>query len=145
MHFKAFAQFCLLVTFCFGIPNFVEEPQNLIPTPPRNFTESKKIAATLFASHPITFYCGCRYDKQGLVNWDSCGYKPKTQGWRAERVEWEHIMPAYRFGYSLPCWKEAICHTKEGKPYKGRRCCQKVDKRFIQMEADLHRACNKIT
>jgi deoxyribonuclease-1 len=138
MRFKAFLQFCLLVTFCFGIPNFVEESSYPIPTPPRNFTESKKIAAELFEGYPKTFYCGCQYDKEGLVNWDSCGYKPKSHSRRSKWVEWEHIMPAHRFGHKLPCWKEPICHTKEGKAYKGRRCCQKVDKQFIQMEADLH-------
>lgn len=138
MYFKAFALSSLFVVLFFGIPNFVEEPGETISTPPRNFSESKRIAEKLFQDHRITFYCGCEYDKEGMVDPASCGYKPKSHSRRTKLIEWEHIMPAHRFGHHLPCWKKAICRTKEGKPYKGRRCCQKIDKRYIQMEADLH-------
>lgn len=47
-------------------------------------------------------------------------------------------MPAYRFASHLECWNEEICLDKKGKPYKGRKCCEKVDKSFRLMQADMY-------
>lgn len=121
-----------------GLLLFVEQPEKLVIAPPENFMASKKIAVEIFSKNKLTFYCSCQYDDQGVVNWDTCGYKPKTNTLRAKFIEWEHIMSAHHFGKDLQCWKEPICQTKEGKPYKGRRCCQKINKEFVKMEADLH-------
>ena len=133
---KRLIKVCTLIIGFLGFAVFIHErkPVEL----PQSFTESKKIAKQLFSNHQMTFYCGCQYDNQGVVNWDSCGYKPKRNTNRAKFIEWEHIVPAHFFGKDLQCWKEPICRTKEGKSYKGRKCCQKVNKAFIQMEADLH-------
>lgn len=135
---KKLIRFCVLIIASLGVSVFVYESEILIVAPPRNFVESKRIAEKLFSNHRITFYCGCQYDNEGVVDWNSCGYKPKSTIQRAEFIEWEHIMPAHRFGQNLQCWKESICRTKTGKPYKGRKCCQKLNKQFIKMEADLH-------
>nr|WP_295739696.1 endonuclease [uncultured Helicobacter sp.] len=43
---------------------------------------------------------------------------------RAKRIEFEHIMPAHRFGGNLECWQNG-----------GRKAC-KNDKNFKQMEAE---------
>ena len=63
----------------------------------------------------------------------SCGYNPRLPftrsgkvNKRAKRIEWEHVLPAYWFGHQLKCWQKG-----------GRKSC-KNDKRFKQMEADLH-------
>ena len=69
---------------------------------------------------------------------DSCGYKPRKNKKRGETIEWEHIMPAYRFASGLQCWNEKICVDKNGKSYKGRKCCEKVDKKFRIMQADMY-------
>jgi len=143
--FKTLIQCCLFIIVFFSMLHFVDEPGWRVTRPPRNFTESKRIAAELFSNHRLTFYCGCQYDNRGIVDWDSCGYQPKGHTSHAKLLSWEHIMPAYRFGHHLPCWKEAICYTKEGKTYKGRQCCQKIDKQFIKMEADLHNIVPEIS
>ena len=36
---------------------------------------------------------------------EPCGYKPKGNGWRAQRMEWEHVVPASLFGHRFPEWK----------------------------------------
>lgn len=129
----------VVLLLAFGILNHTQEFTNqAYIVPPQNFTESKKIAAELFSNHRITFYCGCQYNIKGEVNWHSCGYKPKKNTFRATHIEWEHIVPAHFLGKDLPCWKHPICKTSNGKLYKGRKCCQKVSKAFIHMEADLH-------
>ena len=45
---------------------------------------------------------------------------------RAQRVEWEHIVPAWVFGHQRQCWQDG-----------GRKACKK-DPVFEKMEADLH-------
>lgn len=47
------------------------------------------------------------------------------------------MMPAEQFGKHFKCWREALC-VKNGKPYKGRACCEKIDPLFPQMEAELY-------
>ncbi|MTI17823.1 endonuclease I [Rhodobacteraceae bacterium RKSG542] len=87
-----------------------------------------------------TFYCGCSYSDKKQVDADSCGYEPRKANSRSKRIEWEHIVPASRFGSPRACWQEGddACVNSKGKAYKGRRCCAKVDAQFAAMEADLH-------
>jgi len=77
----------------------------------------------------------------------SCGYVPRNKytkkgklNIRANRVEWEHAVPAENFGRQFKCWRDgdARCVTSKGKHYKGRRCCTKVNKQYRIMQADLH-------
>lgn len=56
---------------------------------------------------------------------------------RAHKIEWEHMMPAENFGRYLKCWQEKICSFKN-KPAKGRKCCEKIDPLFNQMEGELY-------
>lgn len=103
----------------------------------QNFGEAKKQAKKIFKDHQQTFYCGCSYDAKHQIDPSRCGYTPRKNGERGERVEWEHIVPAHAFGGSLPCWQQPICQ-QEGKRYKGRKCCEEQDPFFRSMEADLH-------
>lgn len=54
-----------------------------------------------------TFYCGCKWSwagaSGGRPNLNSCGYEIASQPQRAQRLEWEHIMPASNFGRALQC------------------------------------------
>ncbi len=56
---------------------------------------------------------------------------------RAHRVEFEHMVPAERFGRQFPCWQEATCE-RHVKGYKGRPCCSKIDSQFRRIEAELY-------
>ena len=105
--------------------------------PPKDFSEAKKIARYLFRDHPVTLYCGCAYDESGTINWQSCGYQPKKHLQRARRIEWEHIVPAHRFGKHLACWK-GVCDAQGQNCCRGRACCQKYDEHFRRMESELN-------
>ena len=110
------------------------------PTPyhaPKNFTQAKKSARLIFASHSYSFYCGCKY-QEGTILENSCSYKPDRVNARTYRIEWEHIVPAKMLGETLTCWHQKICKDSAGISYKGRACCAKTSKQFKQMEADLH-------
>lgn len=104
--------------------------------PPSTFNQAKKIAGQIFANHHQTLYCQCQYENKS-VDLKSCGMESASTIKRAHRVEWEHMMPAEQFGKHFKCWREALCE-KNGKPYKGRACCEKIDPVFRQMEAELY-------
>ena len=115
------------------------------PTPPSSFSKAKKVLAKLYADHPITFYCSCAYvpnakGSSGNITESSCGLTPRKNAKRADRVEWEHIVPAYQFGHYRTCWSQGhpeCVKKKTGKAFKGRKCCGDVDPEFEAMEADL--------
>jgi deoxyribonuclease-1 len=104
-----------------------------------NFNQAKKLARELHSSRSVTFYCGCSYDSAtNLVDLQSCGYRPKKNTKRANRVEWEHIMPASYFGKQLSCWDNKLCCNKDKVCLSGRACCQKINPYFASIESDLH-------
>ena len=61
--------------------------------------------------NPTTLYCGCslvfKSSDRYVPELDSCGYSVREDKVRAHRVEAEHIVPAYSFGHTLPCWMSA--------------------------------------
>ncbi len=62
-----------------------------------------------------------------VPNLASCGYEPRKQPERANRIEWEHIVPAWELGQQRQCWQQG-----------GRKNCVKTDPLFAQMEGDMH-------
>lgn len=99
-----------------------------------NFSQAKKILRDKVffdQNHQGTFYCGCDWRWMGAsggrVDLASCGYSVRTNAARAERIEWEHIVPASLFGQARQCWQAG-----------GRDNCTKTDPVFAVMEGDLH-------
>ncbi|WP_208976368.1 endonuclease [Polycladidibacter hongkongensis] len=92
------------------------------------------------ASVRHSFYCACAFDSDKQVAPQQCGYESRKNEKRGKRIEWEHIVPASRFGQPLSCWREGHddCVSRSGRSYKGRRCCAKVNASFQRMEADMH-------
>jgi deoxyribonuclease-1 len=104
-------------------------------TPPATFTEAKIVAKQQVyldqaASSMGELYCGCKWTwvgkSGGRIDPGSCGLKPRKQENRAERTEWEHIVPAWTFGHQRQCWQNG-----------GREHCVDDDPVFRAMEADL--------
>jgi deoxyribonuclease I len=97
-----------------------------------SFRQAKKIAQGIYLSDlPLTsFYCGCdiKIDgKKWQPQFESCGFKVRKQVKRAQRIEWEHLVPAWEFGHQMQCWQQG-----------GRKFCSKNNPDFNRMEADLH-------
>lgn len=104
-------------------------------TPPATFTEAKVVAKQKIyldqaSSAMGELYCGCKWTwvgkSGGRIDPASCGYQTRKQQSRAERTEWEHIVPAWTFGHQRQCWKNG-----------GRENCANDDPVFKAMEADL--------
>ncbi|WP_075182386.1 deoxyribonuclease I [Pantoea sp. 1.19] len=94
-----------------------------------NFSQAKAWAVTLHADAPGTVYCGCpiRWQgKKGIPDLAACGYQPRKNAARAQRIEWEHVVPAWAFGHQRQCWQHG-----------GRKACAK-DAGYRRIESDLH-------
>jgi deoxyribonuclease-1 len=103
--------------------------------PPATFTEAKVIAKQQVYMDQATsdlgeLYCGCQWKwvgtSGGRIDAASCGLKAREQAHRAQRTEWEHIVPAWTFGNQRQCWQHG-----------GRAHCVSDDPVFQAMEADL--------
>ena len=96
-----------------------------------SFARSKRILATkIYRFHQKTFYGGCDYEIKGkklVPIHETCGFHYRKNRNRADRIEWEHIVPAWYFGHNLACWKRG-----------GRKECRDTNAKFRQMEADMH-------
>jgi len=104
-------------------------------TPPATFTEAKVIAKQKIyldqaSSAQGDLYCGCKWTwvgkSGGRIDPGSCGLEARKQQTRADRTEWEHIVPAWTFGHQRQCWQNG-----------GREACVDKDPVFRAMEADL--------
>jgi deoxyribonuclease I len=113
----------------------------LQPSASHSFSQSKKKLMKLYinANKTSTLYCGCSFNADKNIDSSTCGYVPRTTtNNRSRRLEWEHVMPAHTFGKNLQCWKEKICTKRNGKTYKGRKCCSRISGKFKTMAADMH-------
>ncbi|SVC30834.1 uncharacterized protein METZ01_LOCUS283688, partial [marine metagenome] len=101
-------------------------------------SKSKKLLLKVYKDNPFTLYCGCTF-KGKKPNLSSCGYIPKKDKKRANRIEWEHVVPAHAFGQSFSEWRNGHpkCVSKKGKKFKGRKCAQKMNKEYRRMQADM--------
>ncbi|MDF2642099.1 MAG: deoxyribonuclease [Pseudomonas sp.] len=104
--------------------------------PPSTFSEAKVVAKQQVYldqanSAQGDLYCGCKWqwvgESGGRINAASCGLEARKQENRAERTEWEHIVPAWTFGHQRQCWQNG-----------GREHCVDDDPVFRAMEADLY-------
>ncbi|NRQ41653.1 endonuclease [Rheinheimera sp. YQF-2] len=97
---------------------------------PTNFDQAKRLAQRIHAPEAKSFYCDCNIrwqGKKGIPDLAGCGYQVRKNGQRANRIEWEHVMPAHHFGHQRQCWQDG-----------GRKNCVKTDSVFRAMEADLY-------
>ena len=104
---------------------------------PDSFSKAKHVVYQIFSTNPKTLYCGCRFDSKHQVDLNSCHMNSAIDKKRAHKVEIEHILAADMLGHNLNCWQNNICE-RHGKPYKGRKCCEKMDGKFRQIESELY-------
>ncbi len=96
-----------------------------------SFGRSKRLLATkVYPPHQKAFYSSCDYrikEKKLIPIHKSCGFHYRKNKNRSERIEWEHVVPAWHFGHQLQCWQKG-----------GRMTCRQTNTKFRQMEADMH-------
>ncbi len=110
------------------------------------FDEAKRELAHIYAAagQHLDLYCGCTFEPlpgHGMrVDVAACGYVPARDLARAERIEWEHAVPASAFGHTFSEWRDGDprCVDSHGKRFHGRKCARLASTEFARMEADLH-------
>lgn len=102
-----------------------------------SFARAKKVLSQVYEDHRVTLYCGAQYDAQGNVTLPEGIVIPIK---RANRVEWEHVVPAENFGRAFDEWREGSpeCVDNRGKAFKGRKCAEKVNPEYRHMQADMY-------
>lgn len=102
-----------------------------------SFARAKKMLSQVYEDHRVTLYCGAQYDTQGNVTLPEGIVIPIK---RANRVEWEHVVPAENFGRAFDEWREGSpeCVDNRGKAFKGRKCAEKVNPEYRHMQADMY-------
>ena len=116
--------------------------------PPATFAAAKRLLSGIHEDigHLTTVYCSCPYSRKGRtggdIDRDACSLKARKNDKRSDRVEWEHVVPASWFGRDRSCWSDGhtLCVKKNGKSFKGRKCCLKpgVDPSFVDAHNDPH-------
>jgi deoxyribonuclease-1 len=72
----------------------------------QSFNKAKRILQRhIYSDRCITFYCGCEFTPDRKISYRN-GYRPKRDNNRANRIEWEHIVPAHAFGQSFKEWRD---------------------------------------
>jgi deoxyribonuclease-1 len=96
-----------------------------------SFGKSKRLLATkVYPNHQKAFYSGCSYiieEKKLVPIHETCGFQYRKNKNRSNRIEWEHIVPAWHFGHQLQCWQKG-----------GRKECRQNNSKFREMESDMH-------
>ena len=102
-------------------------------------TGKRMLERQVYFDHRETIYCGVKFDAQKHVALPM-GFSTPAHEKRATKVEWEHAVPAENFGRAFVEWREGDpqCVNKNGKPFKGRRCTEKVNAEYRHMQADMY-------
>ena len=106
----------------------------------QSFSKAKKILAKrIYNDQNQTFYCRSTFNTKKQV-FHTGGYVPAKDNKRANRLEWEQVVPARAFGQSFKEWREGnpACVDSKGKSFKGRKCTEMLNKQFRYMQADMH-------
>lgn len=102
-------------------------------------TAKKLLEQKVYFDHRETFYCRAVFDAKKNVTLPE-GFTTEKHAKRANRVEWEHVVPAENFGQAFAAWRDGDpeCVRNNGKSFKGRACAEKVSEEFRHMQADLY-------
>lgn len=106
----------------------------------QSFSKAKRLLLNVYTDHRTTFYCDCPYTSKKKVVFPKDKFSPAVKyRKRADRIEWEHVVPAQSFGQSFKEWREGdpICANKQGKPFKGRKCAEKANMEYRYMQSDM--------
>lgn len=107
-----------------------------------SFNTAKNILSQYVYIHPnerITLYCRGTFDRNGIIQ-PPDGFFTDKYIQRAQRLEWEHIVPVSAFGIAFAEWNEGhyLCIDIKGKQYRGRRCAEKTNKNYQIMQSDMY-------
>lgn len=109
----------------------------------------------IYYDHRTTLYCQAHFDKFKRIDKMPAGFclpdirkvdfkihdiTKEELKQKAQRMEWEHIVPAQNFGKSFDEWSKGHinCVSKKGKKFKGRSCAEQESEEFRYMYTDMY-------
>lgn len=121
----------------------------------QSFYDVKKIMLDkIYYDHRRTLYCNAEFNKFKQINLPQGFMLPNLQNAdfkvyeidqeelqrKAERMEWEHIVPAQNFGKTFVEWEKGHrnCVSGKGRHFKGRSCAVQESEGFRYMYADMY-------
>ena len=105
-----------------------------------SFSNAKRLLKyEVYSDNKTTFYCNAEWNNKGDITLPE-GFTTPSQEYRANRLEWEHVIPAEHFGRNFKEWTEGHpdCMDNKGKSFKGRKCAEKVNPEFRYMLSDMY-------
>ena len=105
-----------------------------------SFSKAKKmLEREVYQDNRVTIYCGAKFNSKKKVT-PPTGFTTIKHVKRAKKVEWEHVVPAENFGRAFPEWRDGHpqCVNSKGKPFKGRKCAEKINQEYRYMQADMY-------
>jgi deoxyribonuclease-1 len=127
-----FLTFIILTTFSSSVSS-----QNQIIS---SFGKAKKLLQEkIYFDHRKSLYCDANFSEVRFVEFP-IGFISSNHIKRSKKIEWEHVVPAENFGKLFSEWTRGHfkCLTRNGSPYKGRRCAEKMNENFKYMAADMY-------
>jgi len=105
-----------------------------------SFNKAKKLLHNeVYFDHRFTLYCNATYEMDKSVNQPN-GFHTDKHVKRSKRIEWEHVVPAEKFGRAFSEWRDghAECVSSKGNAFKGRNCASKMNQDYRLMQADMY-------
>lgn len=105
-----------------------------------SFNKAKRyLEKAVYFDHRITIYCQAKFDEYKNITLPD-GFAFAEHEKRSRRVEWEHAVPAENFGRAFEEWRNGHeqCVNSNGKPFKGRKCAEKINLEYRYMQSDMY-------
>ncbi len=105
-----------------------------------SFSHAKKLLENhVYYDHRVTIYCGAEFNAEKMIALP-VGFDTSKYASRAQRVEWEHIVPAENFGRTFPEWRDGHpdCRNYNGSSFRGRKCAEKSNQEYRYMQSDMY-------
>lgn len=118
------------------------------------YAVKKEMLAKVYFDHKQTLYCNAAWNARKKIitprgfklpdvrKVDFKVYDISVAELRdkAERMEWEHIVPAQNFGKTFSEWSDGHknCTFGKGQKFKGRKCAEQENAEFRYMYADMY-------
>lgn len=118
------------------------------------YAVKKEMLEKIYYDHRRTLYCGAEFTKHKQIVMPSGFELPNIKRadfqvyditaeelmLKAERMEWEHIVPAQNFGKTFKEWSlgHKNCVSHKGKKFKGRSCAEQENEEFRYMYTDMY-------
>lgn len=107
----------------------------------KSFNKAKRLLLSEVYAKPgdrRTIYCDAVFDGKKNVTLPE-GFTTTRYKNRLARYETEHVVPAENFGRTFSEWRDGHpqCVNNKGKPFKGRKCAEKVNTEYRYMQSDM--------